>query len=200
MVGLGINRLIVNAYKPFAGCLLALSSIVNSHAASYIINPTNTNIRFSLERFKTAASTGGFYNVKGKLQYDPSSQSGNISLMIPIGSLETGNQTLNKNLKGADFFDMQYFPSARFQSTNWYFNKNAVTKVDGNLTLNGKTHPISLTATTFNCYVNSIINKQVCSGEFATTIDRTKWNINKYSLFGLTKHLDLKIQIEAMKQ
>lgn len=200
MVGLGINRLIVNAYKPFAGCLLALSSIVNSHAASYIINPTNTNIRFSLERFKTAASTGGFYNVKGKLQYDPSSQSGNISLMIPIGSLETGNQTLNKNLKGADFFDMQYFPSARFQSTNWYFNKNAVTKVDGNLTLNGKTHPISLTATTFSCYVNSIINKQVCSGEFATTIDRTKWNINKYSLFGLTKYLDLKIQIEAMKQ
>lgn len=75
-----------------------------------------------------------------------------------------------------------------------------MTRVDGNLTLHGETHPITLTATKFDCYLSPLIKKQVCSGEFATTIDRTKWNINKYSLLGLTKNLNLKVQIEAMKQ
>ena len=175
-----------------------------SYAASYVINPKNTSVRFTIEHFKTSTTTGGFYDVKGQLQYDPILKLGDISLLIPIDSLNTGNKAINNNLKSANFFNMPRFPSAHFQSTNWYFNDSQVTRVDGNLTLHGETHPISLTATKFNCYQASITKNmaknEVCGGEFSTTIDRTKWNINKFSLFGLTKNLDLKVQIEAMKQ
>lgn len=161
-------------------------------------------MRFAIEHFKTSTNTGGFYNVKDQLQYDPISKLGDISLIIPIDSLNTGNKAINNNLKGADFFNMPRFPSAHFQSTNWYFSDSKVTQVDGNLTLHGETHPISLIATKFKCYQASIAKdiakNEVCGGEFSTTIDRTKWNINKFSLFGLTKNLDLKVQIEAMKQ
>lgn len=180
--------------------LLIASAAHSSYAASYVINPKNTSVRFAIEHFKTSTTTGGFYNVKGQLQYNPISKLGYISLIIPIDSLNTGNKAINNNLKSAAFFNMQLFPSAHFQSTNWYFNESKVTRVDGNLTLHGETHPISLTATKFNCHQASITENEVCGGEFFTTIDRTKWKINKYSLFGLTKNLDLKVQIEATKQ
>ena len=195
--------------KPHGYPLLILSLLIasaahSSYAASYVINPKNTSVRFAIEHFKTSTTTGGFYNVKGQLQYDPIVKSGDISLLIPIDSLNTGNKSINNNLKGAGFFNMPRFPSAHFQSTNWYFNDSQVTRVDGNLTLHGETHPISLIATKFNCYqasiTKNIAKNEVCGGEFSTTIDRTKWNINKFSLFGLTKNLDLKVQIEAMKQ
>lgn len=187
-------------YAPLISLLFTVSFIQISYAANYVINPSNTNVRFAIESFKTSATKGGFYNVKGQLQYDSKLRTGNISLTIPIDSLNTGNKIFNKNLKGAAFFDMQRFPSAHFQSTNWYFNKNEVTRVDGDLTLHGETHAISLTANKFNCHQTDISKNEVCAGEFSTTIDRTKWNINKYSLFGLTKNLDLKVQVEATKQ
>ncbi|MGE6475226.1 YceI family protein [Psychrobacter sp. NPDC078631] len=184
--------------------LLFVGAANSSQAASYAINPASTHIRFAIERFKSSATTGGFYNIKGQLQYDPNLRSGVISLIIPINSLNTGNPSFNNSLTGPEFFDMQRFPSAHFESTKWHFNQDKkspqVTRVDGQLTLHGETHPISLTATKFDCYLNTSIRKDVCGGEFTATINRTKWNINKFAWFGLTKNLDLSIKVEAARQ
>ena len=184
--------------------LLIISAAPSSHAASYTINPAGTHVRFAIERFKTSATTGGFYDIKGQLQYDPSLQTGDISLIIPINSLNTGNPSFNSSLTGPDFFDAKKFPSAQFKSTKWYFDQNKkspqVTKVDGKLTLHGETHPISLTATNFDCYLSPSLKKDVCGGDFTATIDRTKWNINKFVWFGLTKNLNLNIKVEAARQ
>lgn len=199
-----IGQKIPHIYALLVVPLLLVSTIGDSHAASYSINPTNTHIRFVIERFKTSATTGGFYDIKGQLQYDPSRQTGDISLIIPIESLNTGNPSFNSSLTGPDFFDAKKFPSARFKSTKWYFDQNKkspqVTRVDGKLTLHGETHPISLKATNFDCYLSSSLKKDVCGGDFTATIDRTKWNINKFVWFGLTKNLNLNIKVEAARQ
>ncbi|NYR09125.1 YceI family protein [Psychrobacter sp. BI730] len=180
-----IGQKISHIYALLLIPLLLVSTIDDSHAASYSINPTNTHIRFAIERFQTSATTGGFYDIKGQLQYDPSRQTGDISLIIPIDSLNTGNPSFNNSLTGPEFFDMKRFPLAQFESTRWYFNQDKkspqVTRVDGQLTLHGETHPISLTATKFDCYLNTSIRKDVCGGEFTATINRTKRNINKFA-------------------
>ncbi len=198
----------VNFYTRLSVPLLILSSLavinMSSHAANYVIDPSSTNVRFAIDNFKTSSTTGGFYNVKGQLQYNPIAKTGNISLVIPINSLNTGNKTFNLKLTGPNFFNMAQFPLAHFESTQWHFDNDKtnsqVTRVDGNLTLHGETHPISLKATKFNCYVSPILKNDICGGGFTTTIDRTKWNINKYTLFGITKNLTLNIQVAATKQ
>ena len=152
----------------------------------------------------TPATTGGFYDIKGQLQYDPNLQTGDISLIIPIASLNTGNPSFNNSLTGPDFFDAKTFPLAQFKSTKWYFNQDITNpqliRVDGQLTLHGETHPISLTATKFDCYLSARLKKDICGGNFTATIDRTKWNINKFAWFGLTKNLSLNIKVEAARQ
>jgi len=184
--------------------LLLVGAANSSQAANYAINPASTHIRFAIERFKSSATTGGFYNIKGQLQYNPSLQTGEISLIIPINSLNTGNPSFNNSLTGPDFFDVQQYPSAHFKSTKWHFNRDKkspqVSQIDGQLTLHGETHPISLTATKFDCYLSARLKKYVCGGDFTATIDRTKWNIHKFSWFGLTKNLDLSIKVEAAIQ
>ena len=203
MVGVSLKQYMTHCYKGLSLLLVIVSSTAASHAASYVIDSAQTNVLFALDNFKSSSTTGGFHNVKGQLQYDPRLRVGNISLIIPIKSLDTGNKAFNLKLTGADFFDIQQFPLARFESSKWHFNNKAspqVTQVDGNLTLHGETHPISLKANKFNCYLNSTVKKEVCGGGFTTTIDRTKWNINKYTLFGMTKNLTLNIQVAATKQ
>ncbi|TXD98470.1 polyisoprenoid-binding protein [Psychrobacter frigidicola] len=198
------DKALVQYGKPIGTLLLMVGCIGSSHAATYKIEPNNSNVRFAIDHFKTSATTGGFYNVIGLLRYDPRAKTGDISLVIPINSLNTGNRAFNLKLMGPEFFDMERFPFARFESTKWHFTPDKenpkVTRVDGKLTLHGETHPISLLATKFDCYLTPTLKKSVCGGNFTTTIDRTKWNIKKYSVFGLTKNLTLNIQVEAAKQ
>ena len=204
MSQLVFDKVVLRYYKRLGILLLLAGCTVISYAATYKIEPDHSNVRFAIDHLKTSATTGGFYNVTGILQYDPSAKTGDISLIIPIKSLNTGNKVFNLKLMGPDFFNMDQFPLARFESTKWYFNSDKdnpkVTRVDGKLTLNGQTHPISLLATKFNCYLSSPLNRTVCGGSFTATIDRTQWNIKKYVLFGMTKNLTLNIQVEAAKQ
>lgn len=191
-------------HRALTGLLLSAWMVGSSHAATYHIDPTHTNVRFAIDHFKTSTNTGGFYNLTGQLEYDPVANIGNVSLIIPLNSLMTGDKAFDIALKSADFFDIEKFPLARFESTKWHFqrdkNRPAVTKVDGMLTLHGQTNPVTLTATKFNCYFSYILKKSVCGGDFTTTIDRTKWGISKYTLLGITEKVDLTIQIEAAKQ
>lgn len=190
--------------QPLAVLLLLVGCIGSSNAARYFLEPNNSNVRFEIDHFNTSTNSGGFYNLTGQLEYDARAKTGSVSLVIPINSLNTGNEAFDLTLTGPDFFDVEKFPVATFESTKWHFNNAKagadVAKVDGNLTMHGITHPITLTATKFNCYFSFIAKSSVCGGDFTTTIDRTKWNMDKYTLLGITEKVTLNIQIEAAKQ
>jgi len=55
------------------------------------------------------------------------------------------------------------------------FSGDKVTQVTGNLTLMGQTHPITLKASNFNCYDNPKHKREVCGGDFETTLDRSQF-------------------------
>ncbi len=207
MYNLSLNRFLGAYRKPLVMVSLlstALLCTISSHANTYIIQPDNSNVRFEIDHFKTSTNSGGFYNLTGQVQYDPSAKLGKVSMVIPINSINTGNIAFDNVLKSADFFEVEKYPLATFESTKWHFSgdnsESPVTKVDGNLTMHGKSNPITLTATKFNCYFSFIAKKQVCGGDFTTTIDRRKWDISKYTLLGITENVVLNIQIEAAKQ
>ena len=192
-------------YKSALAMIVVLAGCIgSSHANTYIIQPDNSNVRFEIDHFKTSTNSGGFYNLTGQVQYDPSAKLGQVSMVIPINSINTGNIAFDNVLKSADFFEVEKYPLATFESTKWHFagdnSESPVTKIDGNLTMHGKSNPITLTATKFNCYFSFIAKKQVCGGDFTTTIDRRTWDISKYTLLGITENVVLNIQVEAAKQ
>ncbi|WP_019673609.1 YceI family protein [Psychrobacter lutiphocae] len=179
--------------------LLTGLSVVAS-AATYEIDPHHAHVRFSVDHFGTSTNAGGFYNLSGVVEYEPEAQKGFVGITIPMGSLSTGIKAFDNHLKSADFFNVEQYPTAYFQSTNWQFNGDKVAAVTGNLTLLDQTHPVTLTATKFNCYDNPMLKTQVCGGDFETTIDRTKWGIDTLTDGGMMKDIKLKIQIEAGKK
>lgn len=199
-----LSKAIVRYRAPLSALLLLVGFMGSTHATTYLLQSDNTNARFEIDHFNTSTNSGGFYNLTGQLQYDPRAKTGDISLVIPINSINTGNIAFDNVLKSADFFDVEQYPLMTFKSTKWHFatdnSESPVTKVDGNLTMHGITQPITLTATKFNCYFSFIAKSSVCGGDFTTTIDRRKWGIDKYTLLGITEKVTLKVQIEAAKQ
>jgi polyisoprenoid-binding protein YceI len=80
------------------------------------------------------------------------------------------------------------------------FNGDKVAAVDGTLTLLGKTQPVSLKATNFNCYTSPMLKREVCGGDFEATVVRSQYDV-KYGLdWGFSDAVNLIIQVEAVKQ
>jgi polyisoprenoid-binding protein YceI len=91
-------------------------------------------------------------------------------------------------------------PTARFVSSKFSFSGDKVTEVAGTLTLLGKTLPVTLKATQFNCYLNPMFKREVCGGDFETTIQRSQWGMGWGLNMGAPDTVRLLVQVEAIKQ
>ena len=70
----------------------------------------------------------------------------------------------------------------------------------GTLTLRGKTQPVVLKAANFNCYLNPMLRRETCGGDFQATIKRSQWGIDWGLDGGIPDEVRLLIQVEAIKQ
>lgn len=184
-----------------ATALLAAAGFAQAQSATYSIDPTHTFVNFEANHFGTSTLRGRFDRKEGTVQFDRAGKSGKAEITIDIASVSTGVGPLDGHLKSKDFFDATTNPSAKFVSDKFSFNGDKVTEVSGTLTMLGKSNPVTLKATNFNCYQNPILKREVCGGDFETTIKRSQWGMN-YGIadYGLPDNIRLLIQIEAVKQ
>jgi polyisoprenoid-binding protein YceI len=182
-----------------ATALLAAAGFAQAQSATYAIDPTHTFVNFEAKHFGTSTLRGRFDRKEGAVQFDRAGKGGKAEITIDMASVSTGVGPLDGHLKSKDFFDAATHPSAKFVGDRFVFDGDKVTEVGGTLTLLGKTNPVTLTATNFNCYQNPMLKREVCGGDFETTITRSQWGM-AYGLPGIPDNVRLVIQIEAVKQ
>ena len=184
-----------------AAALLALSAgVAQAETAAYGIDPTHTFVTFEIGHFGTTTNRGRFDKKDGVVQFDRAGKSGKVDITIDVTSINSGTPAFDKHLQSADLFDAAKYPTIKFVSDKFSFNGDKVAEVAGNLTLLGKTLPVTLKANQFNCYQSPMIKREVCGGDFETTIDRTQFGMNYGVDWGFPKSVRLVAQIEAIKQ
>lgn len=183
----------------FAAAVLATAGAANAQSATYAVDPTHTFVTFEAKHFGTSTIRGRFDKKDGSVTLDKAAKSGSGTINIDMTSVSTGVSGLDKHLKSDDFFAAEKNPSAKFEAKKFNFEGDKVKTIDGTLTLRGKTNPITLTATNFNCYDNPMLKREVCGGDFETTLVRSQYDV-KYGLPGIPDNIKLLIQIEAVKQ
>lgn len=182
-----------------ATALLAAAGFARAQSATYAIDPTHTFVNFEAKHFGTSTLRGRFDKKEGSVQFDRAGKSGKAEITIDMGSVSTGVGPLDGHLKSKDFFNAAEFASAKFVSDKFVFDGDKVTEVTGSLTMLGKSNPVTLKATNFNCYQNPMLKREVCGGDFETTLTRSQWGMT-YGLPGIPDGIRLLIQIEAVKQ
>ena len=169
-------------------------------AAPYAIDGTHTFATFEIGHFGTTTNRGRFDKKEGKIEFDRAAKKGSIEITIDIASINSGTAAFDKHLQSTDLFNVAQFPTTKFVSTGMTFNGDKVSEVAGNLTLMGKTNPVTLKATQFNCYNSPMLKREVCGGDFEATIDRTAFGLNYGVDWGFPKNVRIVIQAEAVKQ
>lgn len=186
--------------KTLAAALAAAPLLATAAPATYAIDPTHTAVFFEALHFGTSTNRGRFMKNSGTVEFDRAGKTGKVDLTLDMAGISTGVAPFDNHLKGTDFFDVANHPTARFVGDRFVFEGDKVTEVSGQLTLRGQTHPVTLKAVRFNCYDNPMLKREVCGGDFETTIQRSLWGVNWGLQMGVADATKLIIQVEAVKQ
>jgi polyisoprenoid-binding protein YceI len=183
------------------GLFLSMGAVGSAHAqaTTYNIDASHTFVTWEAMHFGTSTSRGRFDKKEGSIQIDRAAKTGRIDVTIDTGSISTGLAPFDKHLQSKDFFDTATHPTARFVSDRINFDDNKVQSAAGQLTMLGKTLPVTITAIRFNCYDNPFVKREVCGGDFEATVQRSLWGMT-YGLPGIPDNIKLLIQVEAVKQ
>ena len=152
------------------------AAVAEATAITFNANTENSMIEWT--GFKPTGSHSGTISIsEGSVSVNNGTiESGNFTIdmssivVTDIPAEEEGNAKLKEHLKGADFFDVEKFPIAKFEVTG-ISTVEGKTMLSGNLTMKEKTNNISIPVTTAT---EGNIMKLTSE---AFTIDRSKWNV-----------------------
>lgn len=188
-------------FKPLVllAAVAGFTGTASAQSATYMIEPTHTFVTWEAKHFGTSTSHGRFDKKSGSITIDKTAKTGKAEITIDMKSMNTGVAPFDKHLTGEDFFAAEKFPEAKFVGTSFKFDGDKVSEVSGNLTMRGKTNPVTLKSSGFGCYYNPYLKREVCGGDFETTITRSQYDM-KYGLPGIPDNIRLLIQVEGIKQ
>lgn len=119
----------------------------------------------------TGGHDGGFHDYEGTITATDTAVTG-VTLTIRMPSIWSDNARLTNHLRSADFFEVERFPTATFESSQIERADSVGRKhlVTGNLTMRGVTQAITFPAT-----ITRTAEGARARAEFV--IDRTKWGV-----------------------
>ena len=184
------------------GALTAAASFsAMAEEVTYQLDSAHTYPSFEADHFGGISTwRGKFDKSSGSVVIDRAAKKGTLDATIDMTSVAIGNEKLDGELKSAQFFDTEKFPTATYKGTSMKFKGDVPTEVEGELTLHGVTKPVTLHIQSFKCFTNPMMKKEVCGTESTATFDRADFGIDYGKAYGFSMKTVLHIQAEGVRQ
>lgn len=120
-------------------------SVGAAHASEWLIDPSHSQVRFSVKHMVVATVQGSFQKFTGSLDLDDKDPTKSVvDVSIDAASIDTHEPKRDAHLKSPDFFDAEKNPKITFKSTKVEKAGKNKLKVTGDLSMRGVTKPIVL--------------------------------------------------------
>lgn len=143
--------------------------------------PTESSLTFHGSQMGTAFD-GSFAHFTPDIYFDAEHlDQSKVTADIDLASVDAKDSDRNKNITGADWFDVQKFPTARFETTKITKTGDNAYLADATLTIHGVTQSLQLPFTLQTSKVahgkDSGKEKAVMTGK--VTLDRSKFQLGQ---------------------
>jgi polyisoprenoid-binding protein YceI len=176
---------------------LALGSLASAQAAveTYDIDPVHTWVGFSVSHFFTKVP-GFFGKVKGTVTVDREHlEKSNVEAVIEVASITTNTSMRDDDLRSANFFAADKFPTMTFKSKTWKYTGGSAYVVTGDLTIKGVTKSVVLKVTSLG-FGPGMKGVAISGWEVSTTLDRRDFDSSAdQGMIG--NNVEIVIQVEA---
>lgn len=144
-------------------------------AGTYTIDPTHTEISFSVRHLAISKVRGHFQTFAGTVEVAEQIEDSTASATIDVASINTNQAQRDEHLRTSDFFNVEEFPEMTFKSTGVAVDGGDLT-INGDLTLRGVTKPVTLEAEFGGATVDGYGNTKV-GFEATTKINRQDFGV-----------------------
>lgn len=180
-----------------AGAPVAVSAQAAPEVRSgaYQLDKSHAKIHWTVSHFGFSDYTGEFTDFDARLSLDAAQpERSRLTVTVATGSVATHDDALDAHLKNADFFDVANHPTATFASTAIRRTGANTADVTGDVTLLGRTRPLTL-AVTFNRAGDNMAGIYTAGFSATGTLKRSDYGMT-YALPGLGDEIALRISGE----
>ncbi len=186
------------ALVPALAFATLLAPAVHAAPETFVIDGTHTFPRFEYSHFGYSRQANRFDRTSGTVTLDRAAKSGSVDVVIDAASASTGYAVFDQHLRGEDFFDVARHPSITFKSDSLKFIGEALSQVQGVLTIKGIAKPVTLEVNSFHCMPHPMRKKDACGANATAQIKRSDFNMGKH-VPHVSDEVVLSIPIEAIK-
>lgn len=172
-------------------------------AGVWKVDPGHAEVAFVGRHFMLTRVRGRFTGVDATVHVAERLQDTRVEATIDMASVQSGDRTRDDHLRSVDFFDVERWPTAVFRSTavSWNGRSGSVT---GDLTIKGRTRPVTLTVDYLGHAHDPWGNDRVVL-DAAGRIDREDWGLTwnmPLETGGLlvSREIDLDLHVELIRQ
>nr|WP_297526271.1 YceI family protein [uncultured Roseateles sp.] len=182
----------------FAAALLSLAVAAQAAPATYEIDPSHTYPSFEADHMGMSHWRGKLNRSTGTIVYDKATGAGSVDVKMDLASIDFGLDAMNAWATGDKFFNVEKNPNATFQGRFDGVKAGVPTQVVGELTLNGKTRPLTLTVHQIKCMPHPMFKRDFCGADASGSFNREEFGLAAGKDYGFKMAVDLRIQVEAV--
>ncbi|WP_424932825.1 YceI family protein [Amaricoccus macauensis] len=168
-------------------------------AQEWEVDPSHSNILFSVEHFGFADIKGVFREFEADVTFDPEDLGATeASVTIDAASIDTFWEARDEHIKSGDMFDVENFPEITFVSTDVTVTGDATAELTGDLTLHGETHPVTFEAVLNKIDANPFDSEKRNAGFTITgVVDRSLFGVD-YAAPMVATEIPVTINVELI--
>lgn len=147
----------------------------------YTLDPDHTGVLAQWSHFGLSRPSAHFRIGSGTLTWNADDVTrSTVDVTLPIASVDTFVPALDEHLKKADFFDAAQFPTATFRSTSVQTAGTNALTVTGDLTIKGKTRPVTLEVTLNGAGKHAMSGLESIGFSATGTIKRSDFGVDAF--------------------
>ncbi len=166
--------------RPLLAAAFVSALAAPAFAADYVVDVNNTQAAFTVSHFAITHVSGKVPVTAGTVSLGANGVPTAISMTLSAKDIDTRSDARDRDLRGADWFEVDKFPTMTFTAKAITGTPQAL-NITGELTMHGVAKPVTFTAKELGKMTDGRGRAHV--GYSAnTTLDRRQWNLN----FGAT--------------
>jgi polyisoprenoid-binding protein YceI len=184
-----------------AGILAMSATFALAQTSTWVSDQAHSEVTFTVKHLSISNVHGRFGKVDAKIDLDPADiTKSSVVATIDVSTVDTGVEARDKDLRSANFFEVDKYPTAKFTSTAVSKNSDGLTVV-GNLELHGMTVPVTLMVEGPTGPIKAMGGKEHSGFSATTTLSRAAFGIAPKMPNGMVgDEIKLNIDLDVVKQ
>jgi polyisoprenoid-binding protein YceI len=137
-------------------------------------------VEYAVLHLGLSTARGKFTGVSGSFSLDPDRGTGSMEVSVDPTSVVTGDATLDRVLRGSEWFNAEQFPAIRFRGEKFEFAEGKLSRVEGSLTVLDATRPVSLTVERQACGKSLFTGfRETCGADVVAIVKRSDFGMSR---------------------